>query len=187
MAKRSGSGGWFYGFLLGGVLGVAACAVAAFYITEAPIPFVNKVDQASEKINPLSDGTVKDPNAALNNTTNSAPANAPQTKITPVNASAQPAAQTASEEDSKKEAQLQLEEGSRFIVQAGAFRKQQAAEDRRAELGMLGIESKVIARTDSQGTLYRVRIGPFSTMKEASDVKRQLLDNKITAEIGRMK
>ena len=51
MARNSGGGfgTWFYGFLVGGVIGVSCCAAAALYITKAPIPFVNKVNQASEK------------------------------------------------------------------------------------------------------------------------------------------
>lgn len=51
MARNSGGGfgTWFYGFLVGGVIGVGCCAAAALYITKAPIPFVNKVNQASEK------------------------------------------------------------------------------------------------------------------------------------------
>lgn len=64
MARNSGGGfgTWFYGFLVGGVIGVGCCAAAALYITKAPIPFVNKVNQASEKINPIAGGTIPDPN-----------------------------------------------------------------------------------------------------------------------------
>lgn len=32
---------------------------------KAPIPFVNKVNQASEKINPIAGGTIPDPNKPL--------------------------------------------------------------------------------------------------------------------------
>lgn len=178
MANKSSFGSWFYGFLVGGVVGVAACALAAFFITNAPIPFVNKVGQASDKINPLANGAPKDPNETLNATAGS-PNSAPLSKVTAVEA--------PTEEQSQKEAKLQNEEGSRFMVQAGAFRSEQAAEGRRAELGMLGFESKIIPKTDAAGTVYRVRIGPYGTMKEASDVKRQLLESKIPTEIGRIK
>ena len=67
MARNSGGGfgTWFYGFLVGGVIGVGCCAAAALYITKAPIPFVNKVNQASEKINPIAGGTIPDPNKPL--------------------------------------------------------------------------------------------------------------------------
>ena len=52
MARNSGGGfgTWFYGFLVGGVIGVGCCAAAALYITKAPIPFVNKVKPAKKSI-----------------------------------------------------------------------------------------------------------------------------------------
>ena len=147
MARNSGGGfgTWFYGFLVGGVIGVGCCAAAALYITKAPIPFVNKVNQASEKINPIAGGTVPDPN------------------------------------------KLQIEQGSRFVVQAGAFSTQVDAEARRAELGFLGFEARVIPRTDGPKTLYRVRLGPYGTAQEANDVKSKLQANSITATVGRIK
>lgn len=179
MASRSGGfGTWFYGFLVGGVVGVAACAAAALYITKAPIPFVNKVNQASEKINPIAGGAVPDPNKPLSSTAGS-PANAPKSKVVTV--------EPPSEEESAVETRLQQEQGSRFVVQAGAFRSEAEAEGRRAELGMLGLESKVIPRTEGGITLYRVRLGPYGTVQEANRIKSQLQRNSISSIIGRIK
>ena len=82
MARNSGGGfgTWFYGFLVGGVIGVGCCAAAALYITKAPIPFVNKVNQASEKINPIAGGTIPDPNKPLS-ASGGAPVNAPKSRV----------------------------------------------------------------------------------------------------------
>lgn len=178
MASRSSFGAWFYGFLLGGVVGAAACAGAAFYITKAPIPFVNKVDQASDKINPLANGQPMDPNLPLNKEA-PAPANLPASKVTTVEA------QTP--ETVEQAPVAQPEETSRYVVQAGAFRTEQAAEGRRAELGMLGLESRIIPRTDNNRTLYRVRLGPYGTMDEASQIKGRLIESGIQADIGKLK
>lgn len=179
MASRSGGfGTWFYGFLVGGVVGVAACAAAALYITKAPIPFVNKVNQASEKINPIAGGAVPDPNKPLS-AAGGAPSNAPKTKIVTV--------EPPTSEQSDAETRLQQEQGSRFVVQAGAFRTEMEAEGRRAELGMMGLESRVIPRTEDGITMYRVRLGPYGTVQEANDVKTQLQKNSITSIIGRIK
>lgn len=85
MARNSGGGfgTWFYGFLVGGVIGVGCCAAAALYITKAPIPFVNKVNQASEKINPIAGGTIPDPNKPLS-ASGGAPVNAPKSRVVTV-------------------------------------------------------------------------------------------------------
>ncbi|MFQ7481199.1 MAG: SPOR domain-containing protein, partial [Parasutterella excrementihominis] len=73
------------------------------------------------------------------------------------------------------------------VVQAGAFSTQVDAEARRAELGFLGFEARVIPRTDGAKTLYRVRLGPYGTAQEANDVKSKLQANSITATVGRVK
>ena len=167
MARNSGGGfgTWFYGFLVGGVIGVGCCAAAALYITKAPIPFVNKVNQASEKINPIAGGTI--------------PENAPKSRVVTV--------EPPTSEQAAEETKLQIEQGSRFVVQAGAFSTQVDAEARRAELGFLGFEARVIPRTDGPKTLYRVRLGPYGTAQEANDVKSKLQANSITATVGRIK
>lgn len=180
MARNSagGFGTWFYGFLVGGVVGVACCAGAALYITKAPIPFVNKVNQASDKINPIADGTIPDPNKALSGSTD-APSNAPKSRVVTV--------EPPTSEQAAEETKLQITQGSRFVVQAGAFSTQVDAEARRAELAFLGFEARVIPRTDGDKTLYRVRLGPFGTAEEANSVKSRLQENSITATVGRVK
>jgi len=165
MARNSGGGfgTWFYGFLVGGVIGVGCCAAAALYITKAPIPFVNKVNQASEKINPIAGGTIPDPNKPLS-ASGGAPVNAPKSRVVTV--------EPPTSEQAAEETKLQIEQGSRFVVQAGAFSTQVDAEAR---------------RTDGAKTLYRVRLGPYGTAQEANDVKSKLQANSITATVGRVK
>ena len=170
MARNSGGGfgTWFYGFLVGGVIGVGCCAAAALYITKAP----------SEKINPIAGGTIPDPNKPLS-ASGGAPVNAPKSRVVTV--------EPPTSEQAAEETKLQIEQGSRFVVQAGAFSTQVDAEARRAELGFLGFEARVIPRTDGAKTLYRVRLGPYGTAQEANDVKSKLQANSITATVGRVK
>ena len=180
MASKSGGGfgTWFYGVLVGAVVGVGCCAAAALYITKAPIPFVNKVNQASEKINPIAGGMIPDPNKPLSET-GGAPSNAPKSKVVTV--------EPPTAEQADAEAKLQQEQGSRFVVPAGAFSSEAEAENRRAELALLGFESRVIPRTDEGKTLYRVRLGPYGTVQEANFVRTKLLENSIQAITGRIK
>ncbi len=178
MASKSGFGTWFYGFLVGGVVGVGACAATALFISNAPIPFINKVMQASEKINPIADGSIPDPNKPLS-ASGGSPSSAPKSKVVTV--------EPPSTEQSAAETKIQQEQGSRFVVQAGSFRTKDDAENRRGELGMLGYESRITQRTENGVTLYRVRLGPFGTIQEANDVKTRLGESSISAVVGRIK
>src|SRR5882757_2984103 len=53
------------GFLVGLVLGVGLSTAAALYITNSPVPFVNKVQRPTEKVNPGAGGQLPDPNRPL--------------------------------------------------------------------------------------------------------------------------
>ena len=53
------------GFIVGLVVGLGVAVAVALYITNAPVPFVNKVRPASENINPGAGGQLPDPNKPL--------------------------------------------------------------------------------------------------------------------------
>lgn len=62
---------------------------------------------------------------------------------------------------------------TRYLLQAGAFRQQAEADQRRAELLMLGMQVKIQPGTGKAGeTLYRVVVGPFDG-KESAEVARK--------------
>ena len=106
--------------------------------------------------------------------------NAPKSRVVTV--------EPPTSEQAAEETKLQIEQGSRFVVQAGAFSTQVDAEARRAELGFLGFEARVIPRTDGAKTLYRVRLGPLpEPPRKPNDVKSKLQANSITATVGRVK
>ena len=66
MARTNLASG-FAGFLIGIVTGCAICAAAAVFITNSPIPFVEKVQKVTADVDPaqkLAGGI--DPNRALN-------------------------------------------------------------------------------------------------------------------------
>ena len=58
-------GGTLLGFIIGLVVGLGVAVAVALYITNAPVPFVNKVRPASENINPGAGGQLPDPNKPL--------------------------------------------------------------------------------------------------------------------------
>jgi cell division protein FtsN len=73
-----------------------------------------------------------------------------------------------------------------YYLQAGAFREQNDAEGMRAKLALLGVEAKVSERQSDNGTLYRVRVGPFGQMDAMNKVRGKLSDNSIDAAVVRV-
>ncbi len=66
-----------------------------------------------------------------------------------------------------------LENGARYLIQAGSFRGRKDAESRKAELALLGFESRIKA-VDIQGESYfRVMVGPLAA-KEAAEAQRRM-------------
>ena len=52
-------------------------------------------------------------------------------------------------------------------MQAGAYARTEDAEQQRAKLAMIGIESRLTEREQAGRTVYRVRVGPFERKEEA--------------------
>ena len=69
--------------------------------------------------------------------------------------------------------QAVVEEGT-YILQAGSFSREEDAERRRAELGLLGIESRVFGADVNGRKRYRVYIGPISDLDRLNLLRSQL-------------
>jgi cell division protein FtsN len=68
-----------------------------------------------------------------------------------------------------------------YFVQAGAFQGSADAEQQRAKLAILGVETKVIEREQSGRMVFRVRAGPFAKQADADAVKAKLTDAGVEA------
>jgi cell division protein FtsN len=73
-----------------------------------------------------------------------------------------------------------------YFVQAGAFTRPEDAEQQRARLGLIGQTAKVSEREQAGRTVYRVRVGPFSTRDEADGLQSKLQEQTIEAQIVRV-
>jgi len=71
-------------------------------------------------------------------------------------------------------------------VQAGAFQHSEEAEQQRARLAMLGLESKLVEREQAGRTVFRVRIGPFDAQAEADAAKDKLVASGVEAVLVRI-
>ena len=61
-----------------------------------------------------------------------------------------------------------------YFVQAGAYSRSEDAEQQRAKLAMLGVESRLTEREQGGRMVYRVRVGPFERREEAESAKEKL-------------
>lgn len=77
-------------------------------------------------------------------------------------------------------AQVVKEPGT-YVLQAGSFTAMADADRRRAELALLGIESRVQQVTIDERTYHRVRIGPMRDLDEVNRVRQRLQEARIDA------
>lgn len=73
-----------------------------------------------------------------------------------------------------------------YYLQAGAFRGRTDAENTRARLALLGFEAQVSERQTDNGTMYRVRVGPFDRLEEMNRTRSRLTDDGVDAAVVRV-
>lgn len=82
----------------------------------------------------------------------------------------------------------QVEEPGTYLLQAGSFRTRQQADQLRARLGLLGLETSVqTVKVDNTRTWHRVRVGPFSNLGDLNDARALLRKNGVDAILIRIK
>lgn len=74
-----------------------------------------------------------------------------------------------------------------YVLQAGSFRTAGDADRLRAQIALLGVESRVQTVTiDGTDTWHRVRIGPMRDLAELNTVRGRLAENEIEALVIRV-
>jgi len=174
-------GGTLIGFVLGVLAGLTVAVAVAVYIANAPLPFVTKVRPAASATAP--DGKLPDPNKSFSVGTQ-APAAAPAPPPTAAVAPPAPPPAAGPESAPKEEP---VPEGTRFLLQAGAFKSAEDADGMRAQLGMIGLDSRIFPIDQGGQTLYRVRLGPYGQIDDVNRVRKLLANNGIEAQIVRLR
>ncbi len=72
-----------------------------------------------------------------------------------------------------------LEEPGSYVLQAGSFRAEADAERMRANLALLGIESRIQRVTIDTDNYHRVRIGPTSDLDSLNGIRDRLWNAEI--------
>lgn len=165
------------GYLAGLLTGVTVCAGIALYVTNAPVPFVSKVQRATDNIQPEA----VDPNQPLFSpqipaAQPAAPAAAGTAEAPAANsdaAAAAPVAAPAPPRDDPPARQLQV----------GAFHSADDADALRARLALLGLDAQVSQVTGGDGaTVYRVRLGPYGPNDDVNAIRKSLSENGFEAQ-----
>ncbi|GAB3027078.1 SPOR domain-containing protein [Bowmanella dokdonensis] len=72
------------------------------------------------------------------------------------------------------------DDGIRWLMQCGSFRNPSQAEEMRARIAFVGLESQVRPSDGSNGRWYRVILGPYERKREAEKDRHAIRDTGIT-------
>lgn len=186
-------GGLLLGLFIGFLLGLGAAAGIAVYVFKTPMPFANKTATPAKPGDKGSDksGLSGPPDAAGKAAKGEdgkprfdfyrilpgqeEPVSEKQLK----DAAKPPAPGSPVTADTAKDI---------YFIQAGAFQNPADADNRKAQLALLGLEASVEPTTvPEKGTWYRVRMGPFSRVEEINRVRSQLAQNGIEGSLVKIK
>lgn len=167
MRKYSGAA-LFWSFTMGVVTALVISAAAFVLITNAPIPFINKVQNVSSSVDErLLDGKSLDPNRKLY------------------------AAGQGSEQSESSVAQVsaggmdstEIVATDRYWVTAGTFSELSEAEKVRGQIAFTGNDAQIEYLQQSGKRVYRVRLGPFDNETAAEEILQTLSDNGIQSTV----
>ncbi len=191
-AKRKSGGGTLIGMFIGLVLGVCIAAGIVWYINKAPLPFNGNVQQPQQE-RPVPEQPLALPGK---------PGDPVQEKrfqfydILPGKAEGEPdkagaavpaEAEKETAKSTDKEAGKEPAKESKvpLFLQAGSFSTAQDADNQKAKLAFMGIESAVQQVMIEERTLYRVRIGPYFKLDELNKVRAELAKSGIEAQLSK--
>jgi cell division protein FtsN len=198
-APRSKSGGGFLlGVFIGLVIGLGAAIGVAFYLNKAPVPFVTKSKPPAAK---EADGKAPAVAALPPGSTPAAKDASP-----PAKAAEKPrfdfykilpgGEEPVSDKELKgMKAAAKEAKGSPpgpladlYFLQAGSFQNPADADNQKAKIAILGLESNVEPSVlPDKGTWYRVRLGPYRRLDEINKTRATLAQNGIEASLVKVK
>jgi cell division protein FtsN len=187
-SRDKASGGFLLGVFIGLVIGLGIAIGVAFYINKTPLPFIAK-SQA-----PGDEAAAQGKTPAI--------AGMPQSSQGAASAGDKPkfdfykilpgAEQPVTDKELKE--RMRAGKGQPgagkdvYYIQVGSFQNPAEADNQKAKLAILGVESSVEATPlADKGTWYRVRIGPYTKLDEINRVRQTLAQNGFNASLVKMK
>ena len=167
-------GGTLLGIIIGIIIGLAIAFTVSLLMTKKNFSLTSKTGAQpmdAPSMGSSTSASITDPNTPLYGAKKEAPSN-----IT-----TEPKPTTA-----LTESQPEANDKWQYYVQTGAFRTPAEAQNNKAQLALLGFEVQISERASDNGTLYRVRIGPFSQTDAASAIQAKLTGNHIDTALIRI-
>lgn len=182
-ATRNKSGGGFLlGVFIGLFIGLGIALAIAFYLNKTPLPFTAKTQPSAEKDE--QGGTAPAiPGMPEAGTAATATPKFDFYKILPKGE------ETLTEKQLKESARAAAKDKAAsannvYFVQTGSFQNPAEADNQKARLAILGIDSSVHpAALPGKGTWYRVRVGPYTKLGDINRVRQTLAQNGISASV----
>lgn len=215
LARRWQSGGTVTGVIVGLIIGLTVAVWVAMTIMKTPLPFVDKLGKQTQPAGELGDpnktmpGGARERRERMPDTDAETPPASPTNK--PARAEPEPAISSVSNSPAAEKprndkpaapavpaaspspavapaastspAQV---EGFTYYLQAGAFREMNDADATKAKLALMGVAATIAERKSELGTLYRVRVGPFSEIEAMNRTRVRLSDNGVDAAVVRV-
>lgn len=185
-ARRTG-GGFLLGVFVGLLIGLGTAVGVAFYLNKTPIPFASRAQPVAK--DPGTAPTIAGlPQASKSGAPlpGGAPVEKPQFDFYKI----LPGGEEPVSDKELRERASAAAPGTRdvYYVQAGSFQNPVDADNQKARLAIVGLESSVEPTTvPDRGTWYRVRLGPYSRLDELNRVRQTLSENGIEAGLVRLK
>ena len=204
--RHKQAGGTFLGIIIGLIIGLGIAVGVAVTINKTPIPFVDRgfkpkdnggegsqmpdlnkslygnreaAKQAAREFQKEEPAVPAEPAAAAGQ------AAGPATAVAPAKPAVADKAKPAEGAVAAKDGAAGEEKWT-YYLQAGAFREQADAENAKAKLALLGVESSISERSADTGTLYRVRVGPFAQVDAMNRVRSKLSENGVDVAVVRI-
>ena len=172
--SKSGGGSLLIGILIGLVLGLGIALAVAWYINKMPTPFLTR---APAKADAQKSDVAKSDKSTLT------PDSKPRFDFYKI----LPGAEEAITDQQLKDTQQKppADQGKDvFYLQAGAFQSAPEADNLKARLALLGLETTIqTTATSDQGTWHRVRVGPFTTVDDLNRARDGLKQNGIATTL----
>ncbi|MFZ6745634.1 SPOR domain-containing protein [Undibacterium sp. JH2W] len=199
-SKNSQRGSTLTGIIIGLVVGLAIAVGVAMVITKSSTPFTNKNGKSDKADIPLTQ--LQDPNKPLygnkdavkeanKELTASKPAETvvpPKPEVKPEKPPEKTAAEKAAEKAERAAEAAKndnTDEKYIYFLQVGAFKEQAAAENSRAKLALIGFEARIVEKTSDSGTMYHVRLGPYSQLETMNRTRSRLSENSVDVAVVR--
>ncbi|HUJ87240.1 MAG TPA: SPOR domain-containing protein [Burkholderiales bacterium] len=185
--RNKAGGGFLLGVFIGLLIGLALALGIAFYLNRSALPFSTKTQPAAKEGGPAEKLPAIAGMPQEGAGSGSATPKFDFYKILPQGE--EPVTEKQIKESIRAAAKGQPGSATDlYFIQTGSFQNPAEADNQKAKLAILGIDSSVEpAALPDKGTWYRVRIGPYTKLEDIDRVRQTLAQNGITASLVKVK